>query len=185
VRAWRRRFVTEGLDGVGAIAPGGGKSWLDDGTLAAIVHDTLHKSPDDGSTHWTTRLMAARHGTGKDTVARIWRAHRLKPWLVSRFKLSTDPDFEAKLVDAVGLYIDPPELAAVFSFDEKTQCQALDRTQPTLPMVPGRAGTITHDYKRHGTTDVFDCRDRPTAADVLRFLQAHRPARAGLGALRK
>jgi transposase len=156
---------------------------LADGTVAAVVHDTLHESPDDGSTHWTTRLMAARHGIGKDTVARIWRAHRLKPWLVSRFKLSSDPDFEAKLVDVVGLYMDPPERAAVFSFDEKTQCQALDRTQPTLPMVPGRAGTMTHDYKRHGTTDLFaalnvgtgevltDCRDRHTANDVLRFFK--------------
>jgi transposase len=192
VRAWRRRFAEGGVEGVGAIAPGRGrKSWLPEGTVAAVVYDTLHRSPDDGSTHWTTRLMAARHGIGKDTVARIWRAHRLKPWQITRFKVSNDPDFEAKLVDVVGLYMDPPERAAVFSFDEKTQCQALDRTQPTLPMVPGRAGTLTHDYKRHGTTDLFaalnvatgevltDCRKRHTAADVLRFfrlIDLHVPA---------
>ena len=117
--------------------------------MAAVVHDTLHETPDDGSTHWTTRLMAKRFGIGKDTVARIWQSHNLKPWKVDTFKLSNDPDFEAKLVDVVGLYLNPPERAVVFSFDEKTQVQALDRTQPSLPMKSGRAGTTTHNYKRH------------------------------------
>ena len=93
--------------------------------------DTLHSVPDDGSAAWSTRSMAARHGVGKDTVARIWRARELRPWRTETFKLSNDPDFEAKLVDVVGLYLDPPERAAVFSFDEKTQ--ALDRTQPPSP----------------------------------------------------
>ncbi len=184
VRAWRRRFAEDGVEGVGRIRPGRGrKSWLRAGTVEAVVHDTLHAVPDDGSTHWTTRLMAARHGIGKDSVARIWRDHNLKPWKVDRFKVSGDPHFEEKLVDVVGLYLDPPERAVVFSFDEKTQCQALDRTQPSLPMRPGRAGTMTHDYKRHGTTDLFaalnvatgevltDCRRRHTAADVLRFFK--------------
>jgi transposase len=139
VRRWRDRFAEVGVDGVGVIAPGRGRSsWLPAGTVAAVVDDTLHSKPDDGSTHWTTRLMAARHGIGKDTVARIWRDHRLKPWKVDKFKISTDPDFEAKLVDVVGLYMNPPERAVVFSFDEKTQCQALDRTQPSLPMKAGR-----------------------------------------------
>lgn len=156
VRRWRRRFADNGVGGVGKIAPGRGrKSWLPEGTVAAVVHDTLHTKPDDGSTHWTTRLMAARHGIGKDTVARIWRDHELKPWKVDTFKISTDPDFEAKLVDVVGLYLNPPERAVVFSFDEKTQCQALDRTQPSLPMRRGRGATMTHDYKRNGTTDLF------------------------------
>lgn len=156
VRAWRRRFVSQGVEGVGRIAAGRGrKSWLPPGTVAAVVADTIHNRPDDGSTHWTTRLMAKRHGIGKDTVARIWRDHGLKPWKVDTFKISDDPHFEEKLVDVVGLYLNPPQHAVVFSFDEKTQCQALDRTQPGLPMKPGRAGTMTHDYKRHGTTDLL------------------------------
>ncbi len=156
VRRWRKRFVEKGVAGVGKIAAGRGrKSWLPEGTVAAVVADTLHAEPDDGSTHWTTRLMAARHGIGKDTVARIWRDHELKPWKVDTFKISKDPDFEAKLVDVVGLYLNPPERAVVFSFDEKTQVQALDRTQPSLPMVKGRGATMTHDYKRNGTTDLF------------------------------
>jgi transposase len=126
-----------------------------DGTVAAVVEDTLHAKPDDGSTHWTTRSMAARHGIGKDSVTRIWRDHGLKPWKVETFKLSNDRDFEAKLVDVVGLYLNPPERAVVFSFDEKTQVQASDRTQPSLPMTRGRGETMTHRYKRNGTTDLF------------------------------
>lgn len=156
VRRWRKRFAEKGVDGVGKIASGRGrKSWLPEGTVAAVVHDTLHAKPEDGSTHWTTRLMAARHGIGKDTVARIWRDHGLKPWKVDTFKISNDPLFEEKLVDVVGLYLNPPERAVVFSFDEKTQCQALDRPQPSLPMKKGRGETMTHDYKRNGTTDLF------------------------------
>jgi transposase len=184
VRSWRRRFETDGVEGVGRIATGRGrKSWLPDGTVAAVVHDTLHESPDDGSTHWTTRLMARRFGIGKDTVARIWRDHNLKPWKVDTFKLSTDPAFEEKLVDVVGLYLYPPQRAVVFSFDEKTQVQALDRTQPSLPMKKGRGGTMTHDYKRHGTTDLFaamniktgevlyDTKKSHKATDVLNFFK--------------
>jgi transposase len=184
VRRWRARFAEAGVDGVGVIAEGRGRSsWLPAGTVEAVVNDTLHATPDDGSTHWTTRLMAARHGIGKDSVARIWRDHQLKPWKVDTFKISTDPDFEAKLVDVVGLYMNPPERAVVFSFDEKTQCQALDRTQPSLPMTPGRAGTMTHDYKRNGTTDLFaamnvatgeviyDTKPRHRAKEVLAFFK--------------
>jgi len=156
VRRWRRRFGEQGVEGVGRIAAGRGrKSWLPEGTVAAVVHDTLHAKPEDGSTHWTTRSMAARHGIGKDTVARIWKDHQLKPWKIDTFKISNDPLFEEKLVDVVGLYLNPPERAVVFSFDEKTQCQALDRTQPSLPMTRGRGETMTHDYKRNGTTDLF------------------------------
>ncbi len=184
VRAWRRRFEAEGVEGVGRIAPGRGRrSWLPDGAVAAVVEDTRRNEPDDGSTHWTTRLMAKRHGIGKDSVARIWRDHGLKPWKVDTFKISTDPDFEAKLVDVVGLYLNPPERAVVFSFDEKTQCQALDRTQASLPMKPGRANTMTHDYKRNGTTDLFaasnvatgevlyDTKPRHRAKEVLSFFK--------------
>ena len=184
VRAWRRRFEVEGVEGVGRIAPGRGRrSWLPEGTVGEVVRATLEEVPEDGSTQWSTRSLAERLGVGKDTVARIWRAHRLRPWKVDSFKLSNDPAFEKKLVDVVGLYLDPPERAAVFCFDEKTQCQALDRTQPSLPIKPGRAGTMTHDYKRHGTTDLFaalnvgtgevlyDCRPHHTGADVLRFFK--------------
>jgi transposase len=184
VRAWRRRFEAEGVGGVGRIAKGRGRrSWLPEGTVSGVVHDTLFETPDDGSTHWTTRLMAKRFGIGKDTVARIWHDHNLKPWKVDTFKVSSDPAFEEKLVDVVGLYLDPPERAVVFSFDEKTQVQALDRTQPSLPMKPGRGGTMTHDYQRHGTTDLFaamnvatgevlyDTKKRHTADDVLAFFK--------------
>ncbi len=119
----------------------------------------------------------------KDTVARTWRGRKLRPWMVETFKLSNDPDFEEKLVDVVGLYLNPPERAVVFSFDEKTQIQALDRTQPSLPMKKGRAKTMTHDYKRNGTTDLFaalnvgtgevlhQTRARHAGKDVLAFFR--------------
>jgi len=156
VRRWRARFAQAGPEGVGVIAKGRGrKSSLPSGTVAEVLRLTQHERPADGSTHWTTRSMAARVGIGKDAVARIWADHGLKPWKVDMFKISNDPRFEEKLVDVVGLYLNPPARAVVFSFDEKTQCQALDRTQPSLPMKPGRAGTMTHDYKRNGTIDLF------------------------------
>src|SRR5690606_34080002 len=133
-------------------APGRGrKPEIDSTVIEAIVDDTLHTVPDDGSTCWSTRSLGARHDVGKDTVARIWKARNLRPWQVDTFKLSNDPDFEAKLVDVVGLCLEPTELSVVFSFDEKTQVQALDRTQPSLPIKPGRGQTMTHDYKRNGT----------------------------------
>ena len=175
VRRWRRRFEEQGVAGVGVIAKGRGrKSWLPEGTVAEVVRITNTLTPPDGSTHWSTRTLGEYLGIGKDSVARIWKDHQLKPWQVKTFKVSNDPNFEEKLVDVVGLYMDPPERAVVFSFDEKTQCQALDRTQPSLPMKPGRAGTMTHDYKRNGTIDLFaamniatgevitDCRKRHT-----------------------
>ena len=184
VRRWRDRFLESGADGIGRVAPGRGRRRVIGGdAVAAIVADTLYEAPEDGSVCWSTRSMAERHGVGKDTVARIWRARGLKPWRADVFKLSADPCFEDKLVDVVGLYADPPERAAVFSFDEKTQVQALDRTQPSLPIKPGRARTLTHDYKRHGTLDLFaalnvstgevlaQTRKRHTAKDVLAFFK--------------
>jgi transposase len=184
VMRWRDKFKVGGVGSVGTIGHGRGrKSWLVEGTVAEVVRVTLHELPADGSTHWTTRTLAKRFGIGKDTVARIWRDHNLKPWKVATFKISNDPHFEDKLVDVVGLYMDPPERAVVFSFDEKTQCQALDRTQPSLPMTPGRAGTMTHDYKRNGTTDLFaamnvatgeviyDTKPRHSAKEVLAFFK--------------
>ena len=184
VRRWRTRFAEKGTNGVGVIGKGRGrKPGLPEGTVAEIVRVTCHEKPDDTSTHWTTRSLAKRFGIGKDAIARVWADHNLKPWRVETFKLSNDPRFEEKLVDVVGLYLNPPARAVVFSFDEKTQCQAMDRTQPSLPMVPGRAGTMTHDYKRNGTTDLFaamnlatgqvltHCRKGHTAKDVLAFFK--------------
>src|SRR6056297_241114 len=184
VAAWRDRFIEAGVAGVGVIAPGRGrKPEIPVATVEAIVDDTLHTVPDDGSRCWSTRSLGARHGVGKDTVQRIWKARNLRPWQVDTFKLSNDKDFEAKLVDVVGLYLDPPERAVVFSFDEKTQCQALDRTQPSLPLKPGRGRTMTHDYKRNGTVDLFaamniatgevlhDTRRRHAGVDVLAFFK--------------
>ncbi len=114
--------------------------------------------PADGSTHWTSRLLAKRLKVSKDTVVRVWRDHDLQPWKVDTFKLSNDPHFEEKLIDVVGLYMNPPERAVVLCFDEKTQCQALDRTQPSLPMKRGRRNTMTHDYKLAAhSTDLSLC----------------------------
>jgi transposase len=184
VRDWRKRFPVSGVEGLGTIAKGRGrKSWLPEGTVAAVMRATLEESPPDGSTHWSTRQMAKRFGVGKDTIQRIWANHEVKPWRIDTFKLSNDPHFEDKLVDVVGLYMNPPKRAVVLSFDEKTQVQALDRTQPSLPLKPGRAGTMTHDYKRNGTTDLFaalnvitgevltECRNRHTGDDVLAFFK--------------
>jgi len=184
VTRWRERFLSDGVAGIGVIREGRGrKPDISAATIEAIVEDTLHTVPDDGSTCWTTRSLAARHGVGKDTVARVWHARQLRPWRTDTFKLSTDPDFETKLVDVVGLYLDPPERAVVFSFDEKTQCQALDRTQRSLPIKAGRGRTMTHDYKRNGTVDLFaamnvatgevlhDTRRRHAGADVLAFFR--------------
>jgi transposase len=184
VRRWRSRFAEQGIPGVGRIAKGRGrKPGLPPGTVEEVLRLTLRERPADGSTQWSTRTLAARVGIGKDAVAKIWADHNLKPWKVEAFKVSNDPRFEEKLVDVVGLYLNPPTRAVVFSFDEKTQCQALDRTQPSLPMKPGRAGTMTHDYKRNGTIDLFaamniatgevltDLRKGHTGADVLRFFK--------------
>lgn len=184
VRSWRASFARRGVAGVGEVAPGRGrKAWLPEGTVAEVVRLTLTQTPPDGSTHWSTRTLAKRVGISHSAVAGIWKDHELTPWRVDTFKLSTDPRFEDKLVDVVGLYMNPPAKAVVFSFDEKTQCQALDRTQPSLPLKPGRAGTMTSDYKRNGTTDLFaamnigtgevltHCQKGHAATDVLRFFK--------------
>ncbi|HOQ53299.1 MAG TPA: IS630 family transposase [Micropruina sp.] len=184
VRRWRTRFATAGVAGVGIIAKGRGrKPSLPAGTVEEVLRLTREETPPDTSTHWSTRSMAARVGIGKDAVAKIWADNNLKPWQVTTFKISNDPCFEEKLVDVVGLYLDPPARAVVFSYDEKTQCQALDRTQPSLPMKPGRAGTMTHDYKRNGTIDLFAAMNLATGqvltglnkghtgADILQFFK--------------
>lgn len=143
VRRWRRRFERERVAGVGRIAPGRGrKPSLPAGTVAEILRMTLAERPADGSTHWSTRTLAGELGVSRETVRRVWADHGLRPWRAEAFKLARDPRFEEKLVDVVGLYLNPPERAAVFSFDEKTQVQALDRTGVTpFSLTPGRWGS--------------------------------------------
>jgi transposase len=144
VRAWRDRF--------GQVAPGRGrKSSISAEKVAEIVRATREDTPA-GGTHWSCRSMATAQGVSPATVQRIWSARGLKPHLVKTFKLSNDPKFEEKLIDVVGLYLNPPDKAVVLCMDEKSSVQALDRTQASLPMKKGRAATMTHDYKRHGTT---------------------------------
>jgi transposase len=147
VLGWRAQFVDDGVEWVGRVRPGRGrKPTIPAAKIDQVVYDTQHSPPAD-ATHWSVRSMAAHAGVSKTKVQLIWAARGLKPHLVDTLKLSNDPRFEEKLVDVVALYMDPPQGAVVLSVDEKSQIQALDRTQPSLPMKPGRAGTMTHDYK--------------------------------------
>jgi len=174
VSRWLDRYEAEGLAGLIADRPRAGRpKRITVADEAAIVARTLETAPPSG-THWSTRLMAQATGHHHATIARIWHAHGLKPHRVKRFKLSRDPQFVEKLRDVVGLYLHPPERAVVFSFDEKSQIQALDRTQPGLPMKKGRAGTMTHDYKRHGTTTLFAALDVATGTIVQECMPKHR-----------
>jgi transposase len=174
VRSWRARFEQEGLAKLGEVRAGRGrKPTVSAETVQAIVTATLHSTPP-GQTHWSTRTLAREFGVSRSTVQRIWRELDLKPHRVDSFKVSTDPLFEEKLTDVVGLYLDPPEKAIVLCLDEKSQVQALDRTQPSLPMTPGRAGTMTHDYKRNGTTTLFAALDVLTGQVIGRCLPRHR-----------
>src|SRR5690349_14039670 len=152
---WRTRFAQQGLKSLWEIAPGRGrKPTYSLEKIQQLVATTLHSQPP-GRTHWSCRSLAQQMGVSKSTVNNIWRSHSLKPHRVKNFKLSRDPHFLEKLTDVVGLYINPPEQAMVLCVDEKSQIQALDRTQPGLPLKPERCGTMTHDYKRHGTTTLF------------------------------
>jgi len=152
---WRKRYVVMGLAGIEKDAPRPGrKRRIDDAARAAVVRKTLRQTPK-GYTHWSRSTMAKATGLSDSTIGRIWREHGLKPHRVETFKLSNDPLFVEKLQDIVGLYLSPPEHAVVLSCDEKSQIQALDRTQPGLPMKKGRCGTMTHDYKRNGTISLF------------------------------
>jgi transposase len=152
---WRNRFATRGLAGIEKDAPRGGRPATKRAAVAAeIVRVTTTEKPR-AATHWSVRTLAARLGVSSAMVHRVWRANRLQPHRTKSFKLSNDPHFAEKLVDIVGLYMNPPEHALVLCVDEKSQIQALDRTQKGLPIHPGRLGTMTHDYKRHGTTTLF------------------------------
>ena len=155
VALWRVRFGREGSDCLWEVAEGRGRKPLYDADkVAAIIEQTLQDRPA-GATHWSCRTMAKAQGVSKATVNRIWQSHRLQPHRTKSFKLSRDPRFLEKLTDVVGLYLNPPEKALVLCVDEKSQIQALDRTQPGLPLKKGRCGTMTHDYKRNGTTTLF------------------------------
>ena len=180
---WRERFEAGGTTALRKVAPGRGrKRSIGPDRVAAIVEATLQTTPE-AATQWSCRTMAKAVGVSPDTVSRIWRAHKLQPHRTSTFKRSTDKRFIEKLIDVVGLYLNPPEKAVVLCMDEKSQIQALDRTQPGLPMVPGRCGTMTHDYKRNGTTTLFaalnladgtvvgDCLPRHRHEEFLRFLR--------------
>jgi transposase len=174
VTRWRTCFERDGLTGAVKVAPGRGrKPSIGPEKVQEIVHATLHETPP-GQTHWSCRSMARAHGVSHSTVQKIWAARGLKPHRVETFKLSSDPRFEEKLTDVVGLYLNPPERAIVLSMDEKSQIQALDRTQPSLPMKRGRAGTMTHDYKRNGTTTLFAALDVLTGSVIGQCLPRHR-----------
>ncbi len=155
VARWRARFLTHGLAALERDAPRQGRPRT---ITAAQVREVVRKTTQDpppNATHWSTRTMAAATGLSEKSIRRIWRQHGLKPHLLRTFKLSRDPQFAEKLEAIVGLYLNPPEHALVLCVDEKSQIQALDRTQPGLPLKPGRCGTMTHDYKRNGTAVLF------------------------------
>ena len=174
VVAWRERFGEEGVAKIGRVRSGRGrKASIPAEKVDEIVRATLHDRPP-GETHWSCRSMAKAAGVSPATVQRIWSARGLQPHRVRTFKLSNDKRFEEKLVDVVGLYLNPPDKAVVLCMDEKSQIQALDRTQATLPMKKGRAGTMTHDYKRNGTTTLFAALNVLTGVVIGQCLPRHR-----------
>ncbi|MSR64724.1 MAG: IS630 family transposase [Verrucomicrobiae bacterium] len=183
VNLWRKRVRDRGIGQVWEMAPGRGRKPLYDQTKRdAIVEATLQTKPK-GMTHWSCRTMAEEQNVSKDTVNRLWQMHHIKPHRSRTFKLSRDTQFLEKLTDVVGLYLNPPQKAVVLCLDEKSQIQALDRTQPGLPLKKGRCGTMTHDYKRNGTTTLFaalslldgkvigECHARHRHQEWLKFLR--------------
>lgn len=183
VALWRHRVLSEGIESVWEVGAGRGrKPTFGATTVSGWIEKTLQTRPK-GATHWSTRTLAKEVGVSKNTVHRVWRDHQLKPHLTKSFKLSRDPQFVEKLTDVVGLYLQPPKDAVVLCVDEKSQIQALDRTQPGLPLIRGRCGTFTHEYKRHGTTCLFaalhvakgnvvaECYPRHRHQEFLRFLR--------------
>ena len=171
---WRKRYAKLGLAGIEKDAPRPGrKRKIDEAQRAAVVKKTLREKPA-GQTHWSRATMAQATGLSDSTVGRIWREHGLKPHRIETFKLSHDPEFVEKLRDIVGLYLSPPEHALVLSCDEKSQIQALDRTQPGLPLKKGRCGTMTHDYKRNGITSLFAAMNIADGTIISDCLPRHR-----------
>lgn len=183
VQLWRQRFLALRLPGLEKDAPRAGRlPRISPRKIKAVIDATLHTTPLH-ATHWSVRSMAQAQGISRMAIQRIWKQHNLKPHLVKTFKLSRDTQFVEKLTDVVGLYLNPPDKSLVLCVDEKSQIQALDRTQPGLPMKKGRAGTMTHDYRRHGTTTLFaalslldgqvigDCMPRHRHQEFVRFLK--------------
>jgi transposase len=172
---WQERYVEAGVEGLlrdktrpSRVPP------LDQAKVAEVIRRTLEDPPPGDATHWTVRAMARASGVSPAKVHQIWQTAGLTPHRVRRFKLSNDPAFANKVADVVGLYVDPPAHAVLLSVDEKSQIQALDRTQPGLPMKPGRLGTMTHDYKRHGTTTLFAALDVLEGTVIGQCMQRHR-----------
>ena len=173
VGKWRRRFVEAGIDGLHDEPRPGAPRTVTDADVERVIVKTLEEQPAD-ATHWSTRSMAEATGMSQTMVSRIWRAFGLKPHLVDEFKLSPDPMFIDKVRDIVGLYLNPPEAAVVLCVDEKTQVQALDRTAPILPMLPGVPSRRTHDYRRYGTTNLYAALDVASGQIIADMTDRHR-----------
>ncbi len=183
VGRWRARFAERGMRAIEKDLPRGGRTPAARAKFEPAIIERTTQSRPENATHWSVRTLAAELKTTRSMVHRVWRANGLKPHLTRTFKISNDPNFEEKVVDVVGLYLNPPDNALVLSVDEKSGCQALDRTQPSLPIYPGRCGTMTHDYKRNGTTTFFaamemaegrviaQCLSRNRHQDFLAFLK--------------
>jgi transposase len=173
VGKWRKRFIEMRLDGLADEPRPGREPTITDEQVEKVVVDTLESTPRN-ATHWSRASMAKRSGLSRSTVGRIWKAFHLKPHLADTFKLSSDPLFIEKVHDVVGLYLNPPEHAVVLCADEKSQVQALDRSQPVLPMMPGMPEKRTHDYVRHGTVDLFAAFDIATGLVIAKTYKSHR-----------
>jgi transposase len=174
VGLWRSRFLAKGLEGIAKDAPRGGRPPRQRRKVEARIVEATTQTRPPHATHWTTRTLAAELGVSHAMVQRVWKAYALTPQRLRSFKVSNDPRFLEKLEDVVGLYLNPPEHALVLSADEKCQIQALDRTQPGLPLRPGRCGTMTHDYKRHGTTTLFAALELAEGKVISTCLPRHR-----------
>jgi transposase len=174
VAKWRSRFVAHRLQGLADEPRPGAPRTITDEQVEAVIVKTLEDKPDNADTHWSTRSMAAATGMSQSAISRIWRAFGLKPHLVGTWKLSTDPQFVAKVRDIVGLYLDPPQNALVLAVDEKSQIQALDRTAPIAPVMPATPARMTHDYVRHGTTSLFAALDISSGSVIAQPYRRHR-----------
>jgi transposase len=174
VGRWRQRFAKLGLPGIEKDAGGRGRKPIARGKIATEIVTRTTQSRPDNATHWSCRSLAEVLGTSASMVARVWRANGLKPHLVRTFKVSNDPEFLSKLIDVVGLYLNPPDHALVLCADEKSQIQALDRTQKSLPLIKGRCGTMTHDYKRNGTTTLFAALEMAEGRVIGTCMKRHR-----------
>ncbi len=174
VRKWRSRFAADRLEGLVDAPRSGAPRRITDEQVESLFARTLGQAPPSGDSHWSTRSMAQAAGMSQSAVSRIWRAFGLKPHIVQTWKLSTDPQFVTKVRDVVGIYLSPPENALVLAVDEKSQIQALDRTQPVLPLAPTTPARMTHDYVRHGTTSLFAALDIASGSVIAQHYRRHR-----------